>query len=327
MNNIKKTGFGIALLGLLCGCGTDSANLSILEANENASASTLALNKLDILFVIDNSGSMLTKQQNLANSFESFVNTFQNKNFDFNIAIITTDIDGGGQDGDFQGTPAVLTSSTSNFANIFKTNVVVGATGSAAAKAMGAIELALSTSKLASTNAGFLRNDAHLAIVILSDSDDFDSSITDSQLLTFLDGLKPATTSSSGSKLNYSISAVIAKTSFGNCAAPFDDGDTFVRLASATDGETASICESDFSTGLVNLSSAIAESATSLLLDQVPDTTTISVTFNDTTTIPEDSVNGWRFDANSNRIIFSGSFLPDDGTTIAVRYIPEDIIR
>lgn len=331
-STFKKFGFRLLLCCFLAGCGTDSANLSILEETDSADADSLtSATKLDLLFVIDNSGSMAPKQQNLSDNFDSFVNTFVDKRFDFNIAIVTTDTRtaaAGGQDSDFQGTPTVLTDETDNFVNLFKTNVLVGALGDPSAKAMDAIATSLSAGKRATTNAGFIRDDAHLAIIILSDSDDFDSTTGQTALLTFLDGLKPATTTSVGSKENYSISTVAVLDSTNPlCTAPFDQGNTFISLASKTSGSTTSICATDFSDGLLELASTIAESATSLLLDQVPDESTITVTFNDVTSVPLNSSNGYTFDSSSNRIIFHGSFVPSDGTSIAVKYIPQDIIR
>ena len=50
---------------------------------------------VDILWLIDNSGSMATSQQNLANNFNSFINRFTsgttNEMLDFQMAVITTD--------------------------------------------------------------------------------------------------------------------------------------------------------------------------------------------------------------------------------------------
>lgn len=47
---------------------------------------------VDLLFVIDNSGSMESNQQMVANSFSDFITQFTEKNLKFNIAVITTDM-------------------------------------------------------------------------------------------------------------------------------------------------------------------------------------------------------------------------------------------
>ena len=52
--------------------------------------------KVDILWVVDNSGSMEDSQENLARNFNSFINRFVDENtdqlVDFQMAIITTDL-------------------------------------------------------------------------------------------------------------------------------------------------------------------------------------------------------------------------------------------
>ena len=54
---------------------------------------TTKLDKIDILFVMDNSGSMKEEQQAMANQFDSFLGDIIE--FDYQIAIITTDWKGG----------------------------------------------------------------------------------------------------------------------------------------------------------------------------------------------------------------------------------------
>ena len=46
---------------------------------------------VDMLFVIDNSGSMQQEQKALADNFSTFIDNFLEKNIDFKIGIITTD--------------------------------------------------------------------------------------------------------------------------------------------------------------------------------------------------------------------------------------------
>lgn len=46
---------------------------------------------IDLLFVIDNSGSMQRDQQVLADSFNNFITNFTNKNLQYRIGVITTD--------------------------------------------------------------------------------------------------------------------------------------------------------------------------------------------------------------------------------------------
>ena len=66
--------------------------------------------KLDVLWVVDDSGSMESRQANLARNFHAFIDVFAKSATDFRIAITTTDIlDNQGR---LRGTPAILTPAT-----------------------------------------------------------------------------------------------------------------------------------------------------------------------------------------------------------------------
>lgn len=330
---IKIEYLASALGLILGGCGPQALNFSILPSGTSAYQGSIANNKVDVLWVVDNSGSMLTKQQNLATSFDSFTQIFLNKNFDFHMSIITTDTRATpvGQAGEFQGAPTVITNNTPNFSNTFKANVVVGSFGDPAAKALDAIQLSLSAPLLAGANTGFLRSDAHLAVIVLSDADDDDSTATVAGTINFLGTLKPQIYDvvNRTYKNNFTVSAVVVDT--GNpanaaCPLPFEDGVKFKDIASQTGGSIASICEADFSSGLVNISQRIAEAITEIPLARVPQTSTIIVTFNGAV-VPQNATNGWTYSSTGNKIVFHGNYIPFDQTNIDVNFIPNDIIR
>jgi hypothetical protein len=324
------------LLGLcgiaLVACGPRAANFELLAAGQSTYQGSTANNKVDVLWVIDNSFSMLTKQTNLANGFSSFANVFVNKGFDFHMAIITTDVSGTGQNGEFQGAPAIFTSSTANFVSTFATNVQVGQGGDAQAKSLDAIQLALTAPNLTGVNAGFLRSDAHLAIIQLSDADDDDSTASTADTLTFLDDLKPEKFDviSRTYKKNYTVSAVgvddIADPDCAGLLPLIEEAVKFKSLVNSTNGSFASICKNDFSDGLSSISQRIAEAITEISLARTPDTTTLTVSFNGVA-VPNDGTNGYTYVSDGNKIVFHGSYIPQDQTSIGINYIPSDIIR
>ena len=64
-------------------------------------AASAQVKAVDIVWVIDNSGSMSDEQQNLSNNFESFINTFLNNgqtSFPFKMAVTTTEAYRSGKD-------------------------------------------------------------------------------------------------------------------------------------------------------------------------------------------------------------------------------------
>ena len=343
---------GLAALSILTlsGCGPQSPDFSILGASQGTFQGSVANNKVDLLFVIDNSGSMLTKQENLKNGFGSFANVFVNKGFDFNIAIVTTDIRSNptGQEGMFQGLPKVITN-TPGFVTAFGNNVVVGAAGDPNAKALDAINLSLSPGLLGGANTGFVRPDAHLAVIALSDADDNDSAASPANVVSFLNGLKPDKFDvlSRTYKKNFTVSGVVVQAMNDPDCYDMDkdgfvdnDGDAdgvpdvflyeegikFKALAAATNGSIASICKADFSPGLTQISQRIAEAITEIPLGTVPNPATIVVTFNGTP-VPGDATDGWTYSSTGNKIVFHGNSIPQDNTSIGINYIPNDIIR
>lgn len=329
---LKESLVTILCAATLSSCGPKAANFSILPASQGTYQGSTANNKVDILWVIDNSGSMLTKQQNLANGFDSFSSVFTSKGFDFNMAIVTTDLSGTGQNAEFQGTPTVITSSTANFSNIFKANVAVGDGGDSAARELDAINYALSSPNIDGVNSGFLRSDAHLAVIVLSDADDSDSTATTASTLSFLQGLKPDKYDviSRTYKKNFTVSAVaVDSLTDPDCASLLpliEEGTVYKSLVNSTGGSFASICKADFSDGLATISKKIAEAITEIPLARTPDTSTLTVSFNGSS-VPNDGTNGYTYVSSGNKIVFHGTWIPQDNTSIAINYIPSDIIR
>ena len=126
--------------------------------------------KADILLVIDNSGSMGDKQTALATNFSSFIKYATAAEVDYHIAVTTTDMDSGGEQGRFvfgPGNPEkVLTPTTVDVENKFKAKVNVGTNGSGHGDGFApALAGAHRAAHHTRDNAGFLRNDATLAVV------------------------------------------------------------------------------------------------------------------------------------------------------------------
>jgi hypothetical protein len=60
--------------------------------------------RVDILFVVDSSGSMMSHQENLAKNIDLFVDKFvQAGTLDFHVGVITTDMDFTGHKGQLWG--------------------------------------------------------------------------------------------------------------------------------------------------------------------------------------------------------------------------------
>lgn len=341
-------------VSILAGCGPQAGQFTILPTGQSTYQGNVANNKVDVLFVVDNSGTMQPKQDLLKTEFNSFASVFNTKGFDYRMAVVTTDTTGElgkfqaqSPDGGATAAIKVITSSTANAVGHFNANVNVGIGGgtSAAAKPLHAINLALGSALLATDNANFLRSEAHLAIIIVSDADDSDSvfeGTTPASTLTFLENLKPDVFDviSRTYKNNYTVSAVavndvneadclIQYDYTGDAVAdpvPYENGDKYKTLINATNGSLASICATNFSSGLAQISQRIAEAITEIPLARVPNQATISVTFNGNA-VPQNGTHGWTYSSTGNKIVFHGDYIPNDNTTIGINYTPNDIIR
>jgi hypothetical protein len=126
--------------------------------------------QVDILFVVDNSYSMLAEQQKLSQEFEAFIEFFFVANTDYHIGITTTDMEV--EAGYLVGDPKIITRSTPNPAAVFRNNVLVGTEGSGFEQGFAAAWTALSPAMRSGPNAGFFREEAALSILFVSDEDD-----------------------------------------------------------------------------------------------------------------------------------------------------------
>ena len=155
-------------------------------------------NKVDYLFVIDNSASMGPYQKRLVENFGTFVEGVQRSQDSLDsvhVGVLTTDAyapnaDGCSSLGDLVTRTGGYNSSTSacepfeaghrymteadDLAAAFECTAKVGTEGSTSEQPLAAIGSALRDTKLAEggCNAGFLRDDALLVIVVVTDEDE-----------------------------------------------------------------------------------------------------------------------------------------------------------
>ncbi len=356
MNVLFRTAlsfFTAGLFGLsVIGCGEKSVSFDLLSESATFNQSSAEVNgKIDVLWVIDNSGSMETSQQAVAANFSRFIEKFRANGFDFQIAVTTSDAYkdvfspallksdyAAGSYTDGVGTvvtaPAILTNTTPNLEMAFKANILRGINGSGDERAFQSLKAALSNSS--NKALGFPRADAHLSVIIVSDEDDFswdetgslDSMYADPRLHTaqsyvdFLDGI---TGSTQGSRY-HSVSSIGIFDE--NCRVNLGGGvrkiaDRYHALTGLTGGILGSLCD-DFGTTLANISNRTIELSTRFFLDREPVKGTLRVYVNGVQ-VPESNTDGYSYDASNNSISFHGSGVPVAGAKISVAYDPTSL--
>ncbi len=196
----------VALVGLVSGCGGELTSVEDSLASERIEDVQRALdNQVDLLWVVDNSTSMRAEQVELAARFEEFVGALVALNADLHMAVVSTDLDEGGvfrvepgptTDGGCVSTPAELAECEDlelddrfirgeDYANDsaagidvdrlsrdFRCIASAGDCGAGFESGLRAMVLALSDDNRAGPNAGFLRDEAFLVVVFLTDEDD-----------------------------------------------------------------------------------------------------------------------------------------------------------
>ncbi|MCB0384278.1 MAG: hypothetical protein KDD43_02715, partial [Bdellovibrionales bacterium] len=110
--------------------------------------------KVDYLFVIDDSGSMSSHQNNLAHSIEALVQVLAQSKVDFHAAIISTDPTNGNgyKSGEFRGAPSVISPQTPDAIGVLRRNLILGTSGSGNEEVFGPLQWALSEPLLSGPN-------------------------------------------------------------------------------------------------------------------------------------------------------------------------------
>lgn len=343
--------FVTATAAMIVGCNKSVDSYSLLADGSSYKQNAEYIpRKVDILWVVDNSGSMETSQSDLAVNFKSFIGKFVASGSDFRMAVTTSDAflapyynnDARARlkpGKDLTGQAHyVMTPDTPDLENVFLTAIKVGIKGSGDERAFSSFKEALTNS----INDGFHRSDAFLAVIIVSDEDDF----SHNDLTTGMDGyyftenyndpkiysvqsyidFLTDFTAAGGPGKNFSVNTIsildqacldLRKDSAQKI------GKRYMELADAAGGQQISIC-SDFSQSLQSLSESIVELSSVFSLGREPIIESITVTVNGAA-VPEDPDNGWTYDPATWSIAFHGSAVPAAGADVRINYDPAGV--
>ncbi|MCT4641727.1 MAG: hypothetical protein N4A33_05465 [Bacteriovoracaceae bacterium] len=271
---------------------------STLTTIEEQFVQSQSNNKIDILWVVDNSGSMGAEQALLAQNFDSFIQDFVTKNIDFKMAITTTDAGGVPVTGSLSKlTKTAMDQDTNQFMNDFKNLIKVGIYGSGHEKGMHNSDLF--TLNYAPT---YFRSDAYYIVVYVSDEWD-QSSKTVEEYYANLTAWKSDT-----SKVKaYSIVNMKSNYQYGHAR--------YKKITELTNGTINSI-HSDFYQTLTSMGTNIANLVHSFVL-------TNNITLTESIKVYIDNVlvtSGWSYDSVNNAILFEASSVPGSGAQIKVEY-------
>lgn len=239
---------------------------------------------VDVLWVVDDSGSMAPRQESLARNFQAFIALFREGRIDFRMGVATTDIFT--RPGELVGEP--LAPDTPELERAFADSVRVGTQGSAyeagleaasrvlerqaqrnapVLEARGACEAGCSTEACregcaAAHPVEFLRPGAWLYLAFVTDEDDR----SPHEVRAYWRAFEQA--KGIGNDGTVVASAIIGDVPENGCGA--EPGRRYAELVALTGGELGSICDADFADTLRALATSAVGLRRTFALAQAP---------------------------------------------------------
>jgi hypothetical protein len=328
-----------------------------------------AASKIDVLWVVDNSGSMAPRQENLARNFGSFITEFTRNSIDYRIGITTTDIFK--EAGRLVGNPKIITPTTPNAATVFANNIKVGANGSPYEVGLDAAKLAIDLQNQANAAAvlqckgacpssgravceakcetdtvfQFLRRDAYLYLIFVSDEEDRSSQDVRFFYRYF------ETAKGVGNDGTVTTAAIMGDVPSNTCGAT--PGTRYKALSDLTGGEVGSICDANFNTTLAKLAKNAVGLKRKFALQAKPNIQTLQVKLHYPCNVPADQIagcgsvdrkacdgapadsmnvvctpkqgapDGWTYEEGGNLVYFAGDSVPGLSAQIDLQYYEE----
>ncbi len=224
----------------------------------------------------------------------------------------------------------VITPETEGASEIFSEMVAQGTSGAGIEMGYQAARLGLSEPLLSTVNAGFLREEANLSLIFVSDEDD-DSALPVNDYLRFFTELKGESAYRDHQRFN--ISAVVGERapefsgepSCSSADGVADYGKRYVDLANRTEGLVESICDQDFSPIAAELGLILSGLAVEFELSGNPNPTSFEVDLYESENLDsyirtlEEGVD-WSYVVERNAVRFEEGQVPAPNTYITVEY-------
>ena len=258
--------------------------------------------KIDILWVIDDSGSMGDNQEELGRNFDAFINEFIQRDVDFRMAITTTDADylSGQMRGDWtRMTSQAAQDDENDFLDYFNETVQVGVNGSITEQGL------YTAMSFTQRHSSFMRDDAIFIVVILSDEEE-QSGVSVLDYYNYFTSLK----SNPGM---VKVNSIVAFEDNNSWLGDETRGERYIQLSNMTNGISADI-ESDFYTTLTDMGGKIVDLIDSFILSEKPVENSIIVRVNGII------VNDYTYDEQNRTISFNAGSVPAEGSEVEITY-------
>jgi hypothetical protein len=289
--------------------------------------------EVDVLLVIDNSGSMYGYQILVGARFDEFLTYFTEVGVDYHIGVVTTTLDevypfGDCTQEDIDAIPepghlhldTIITPETVNADELFDDLVKVGACGSGYEQGLEAARLALEPEMLSGPNLGLIRGNATLSIVFVSDEQDQSFEPVHHYTNAFYE------VKGNRSRDVFNASALVV-TDADDCLLPVAGssvGSRYMAIAEQTGGIVSNLCNTNFALTMAEISFNASRMRDTFTLSGMPDVPSLQVSV-DERVIPC-GAGEWTYqllvegEEEEPVIVFDRDHLPRPDTQIAVRY-------
>jgi len=284
---------------------------------------------VDVLFVMENSGSMAMRQADIVAAAGEFIRQAQLHSVDFHIGVIATEVNQtetnvGDPPRDIipgalvqaPGRPRILENTTPDLASAFSENLNLGSCCSDEQEAgLQAAWMSMTPPLINDENSGFFRDDARLNIIAFGDEDDQSEEDPD-YYLGYFDVQYP------GGGDWMMVSAVNGELPDG-CGDYVTAAPRYNQAVEETDGLFRSICTDDFTPVMAALAKHAFRPPRFFFLSENALESSIQVTVNDNP-VPQagspGGADGWTYLAGENAVWFGDSVVPPFGATVVVRF-------
>lgn len=285
--------------------------------------------EVDVLWVIDDSVSMIRVQETLASAAEGFFEGYGGA--DLHVGMTTTDLESA-EAGVVTWTDGACLADDACLADWVAT-VRAGNTGDDQERGLGAGLAALSSPLVDTTNAGFAREGARHVLAVVSDEEDctggtgatgescYDmETLAPSPLLTPMDDVLLAFHALDPLG-EVQVSGIVG-TSASTCEHTVPSA-RYAEAATRTGGSTWDICtlSTDVEVALADISTRAVAISDRFRLSEAADPASLDVVV-DGLSVTEDATNGWTYDAALWMVVLHGTARPGEGVTVTVDYTP-----
>lgn len=274
---------------------------------------------VDVLWVVDNSGSMQEEQALVRDNIDDFMRYFTDSGLDYHVGVVSTDMQSRNESGqliqDDSKSDRFITSdySAQEAVASFKERANLGIRGSSDERGREAAYTALTEPLLNGVNKGFYRDDAVISTIVISDERDWSRDPTRNEFQNWYNSLKAEDDQTW-------FSAIVGPD--GGCSSRngnAEEGTDYLRLVEGIGGIAYSICEPDWSSVLEELGMQAAGLKREFFLSLVPVESTIKVTVETDGDEKKKDKDEWSYDPARNSITFD-SFVPEPLAVVSITY-------